>query len=363
VSLQPPECNLVEIKVSVIPARSKICVAIFLVLKEVASKLFDMTVRYGKPVEQWEEVTLDHLLRNPVWVTRYELPKDSRTFGWTFPVLDKRPKIAREMFHESNFVWLLCTVKRREMHAKADYRWKAQHITNIEFWIDGQWVPVDEADVRRPLTLVAVPKINGQAGMEFQLLTKKDYAAPVAGGDIVREDLNDGFVLGKDLKTVVRKPLDKYVGKFLASLKTTAMKRKRNPAVKFGRPKHMEKITLEDCLNNPIWVSAHDERHDEEWLKPVASPSEVTPKVLAHAPILTFQVKGKEMYGTGYYDHEDGMLFGISLWINGKWEELETKVLRPPARFVPLPSILGLEKMSFLWTDPKRDCAVREERT
>src|SRR5437899_1573612 len=95
--------------------------------------------------------------------------------------------------------------------------------------------------------------------------------------------------------------------------------------VKFGRAKHGPKKTLADWLKYPIWVSAHDERHDEEWEKPVVSPTSVTRDVLrVNNPLITLRVKGTDLYAVGYYDHRARQLYGIGLWIDGHGVVVET---------------------------------------
>src|SRR5262245_51207340 len=113
--------------------------------------------------------------------------------------------------------------------------------------------------------------------------------------------------------------------------------------VKFGKARHMEKIKLTDYLKHPIWVSAHDDRHDEEWYKPVVSPAAVTKAVLkVNHPVVLFNVKGTEQYGCGYYDGEQALLYGLALWIKGRWKIAEgIEGLKTPLRLIVVPKILG----------------------
>ena len=71
-------------------------------------------------------------------------------------------------------------------------------------------------------------------------------------------------------------------------------------SIAFGRATHIEKIKLQDCLTYPIWVSAHDDSHDEEMQKPITSTADVSDDVLrVDHPSITFKVDGRQWYGTG----------------------------------------------------------------
>lgn len=121
--------------------------------------------------------------------------------------------------------------------------------------------------------------------------------------------------------------------------------------IEFGRAKHFDKITLEDCLKYPVWTSAHDERHDEEYLKPVKNCSEVTKTIISHpliVPIITFKIKETDIYGTGSYLHDLGEIFGISIWCDGQWNLISNiPELSAPLTFISVPKILGVEDVEF----------------
>ena len=138
-------------------------------------------------------------------------------------------------------------------------------------------------------------------------------------------------------------------------------------AVKFGRAKHNSKLTLDDFMRNPIWVSAHDERHDEEWFKPIMKPTQVTAEILrVNHPILTVRVEGTTIYGTASYSHEDNWLYGFGFWLRNKSVPLTSrtppKKLAPlefPLTLVPLASILGAQGLRFLLKKPTDHAAKR----
>jgi hypothetical protein len=124
--------------------------------------------------------------------------------------------------------------------------------------------------------------------------------------------------------------------------------------IEFGKAKRWEKITLDDHFRYPIWTSAHDDRHDEEWDKPIISSREVTQEILEHpliVPIITVRVRDSEHYGTGNYLHSERELFAICLWCDGRWVALEDTGLNGPVSFISVPKILGRENVEFVCAD------------
>ena len=134
--------------------------------------------------------------------------------------------------------------------------------------------------------------------------------------------------------------------------------------IKFGRAKHSSKVTVDDHLKHLIWTSAHDERHDEEWEKPIVSTQEVTREIVDSdliVPIITIQVAGTEIYGTGWYLHRDSSLFAIALWHEGQWKTLDdAKVVEAGAILVSVPKLLGQEHVRFICND-LRNCRAQRE--
>jgi hypothetical protein len=131
--------------------------------------------------------------------------------------------------------------------------------------------------------------------------------------------------------------------------------------IKFGRAKHFDKITLKHVIQYPIWVSAHDERHDEEYEKPIVNTDDVTEDVDQYAPIITFKVKGTDLFGSGWYSHSDGHMYALSLWYGGKWASLgDCEQLEFPIELIAVPKIRGQEHVEFCCNDPHEDRAYRK---
>ena len=133
--------------------------------------------------------------------------------------------------------------------------------------------------------------------------------------------------------------------------------------IQYGRAKHFSKVTLQDHQKHLIWTSAHEERRDEEWEKPIVSTSEVTEEIIecpVIVPIITVRVEGTGLFGTAWYLHKGREIFAIGIWHGNRWKDLlHGKALTPPSVFVSVPKILGEENVRFIWNDPTHDKAAR----
>lgn len=133
--------------------------------------------------------------------------------------------------------------------------------------------------------------------------------------------------------------------------------------IQYGRAKHFSKVTLQDHQKHLIWTSAHDDRHDEEWEKPIVSTSEVTQEVIdcpVIVPIITLRIEGTDLFGTGWFLHKDREIFAISIWQEDRWRALaDVAALLPPTTFISVPKILGVEGVRFVCTNLRDEKATR----
>ena len=132
-------------------------------------------------------------------------------------------------------------------------------------------------------------------------------------------------------------------------------------SMKIGRAKHSGKLTLDDWLRHPIWVSAHDGRHDEEWFKPVDSTEGVTAEVLRiDCPIVTLRVVGSGLFGTGYYDPANDRLYCVAFHVDGRWAQPDEPLgLAFPLELESIPAILGKTGARFVMAAPGAPFAER----
>jgi hypothetical protein len=127
-------------------------------------------------------------------------------------------------------------------------------------------------------------------------------------------------------------------------------------AIKYGCAKHMDAVTVEDCLARPIWVMARESKFFEEGIRPVVNKTNVDRELLrARCPIITVRLDGTETVGQADYDGESDELTCVALFLKGKWVDAfdHRAKLRFPLTFVAVPSILGRRDVRFVWKRPK----------
>src|SRR3954469_16299649 len=127
------------------------------------------------------ELTIKDFQTTPIWIE----PRGD--FGTVRPVITKNPDVTKELFDMSPSV--LCTV--REVPKLLAQGWcsvEDRYLARPKFWQGGKWVEVKELKkARLPLTLVAVPKIEGETDVEYYLLTRHDRFAARVGGQLFRD--------------------------------------------------------------------------------------------------------------------------------------------------------------------------------
>ena len=134
-------------------------------------------------------------------------------------------------------------------------------------------------------------------------------------------------------------------------------------SLSFGSAKSLDDITLDDVLKYPVWLWVWETgqegcpEQDETWQQPVISTSEVSDEMTE--PIISFRVRGTDIFGSGSYDPEAEKLFGMALWIDNSWQMLSASTLSPPLTFVAVPPIRGVVDVQFICEDLLSDKAHR----
>jgi len=128
-----------------------------------------------------------------------------------------------------------------------------------------------------------------------------------------------------------------------------------------GRSKSLDDITLENCLEYPIWEWALDEEgvpgQDETWQRPILG-TDVTAEMFD--PTITFAIKGTQLHGSGTYDHAEKTLTSIVVWKDGGWMDLKkVSSLTAPVVLIAQPSIRGIADVEFICEDLRGDTAHR----
>jgi hypothetical protein len=133
-------------------------------------------------------------------------------------------------------------------------------------------------------------------------------------------------------------------------------------ALKFGTPKSLDDISIQDVETHPIWVwvweaGLEDQAEDETWQCPVIDASDVSSAMTE--PVITLRVNGGAAIGSASYNAELDQLEAISIWEGDTWVGVQESTLPTPLSLVAVPTIRGIPNAEFACNDPAADRASR----
>ena len=96
---------------------------------------------------------------------------------------------------------------------------------------------------------------------------------------------------------------------------------------------------------------------DETWMRPFLSSTDVTPDMVQ--PQILLRVVGTDLYASGLYDHDQGKLEAISVYVDGEATQPRWARMTAPVRYVAVPTIAGVEGVEFQSDSPDTDEAKR----
>jgi hypothetical protein len=318
-----------------------------------------MAIKLGAKKEE-RELTIKDFQAAQIWIE----PKGD--FGTVKPVITKQSDVTKKLFDLCYSPRILCTV--REVPKLFAYGWcsvEDRNLARLRFWQGGKWVEVKELKAARlPLTLVAVPKVEGEADVEYYLLTRHDKYAARIGGKLFRATGPGKFKelkLSRDMvpQEIKSKPEPR------ASSKKSAKKPVpvRLAGAKLGALVPGDKITLKDRIKHPVWVSTYEEDDADEdaqravFSKDPNASSDVIRKFLV--PMLTFKVQGTDTHGFGSYDRETDSLDDLQFWTGKRWERAAKLRAKFPITLEPLCRILGKRDVRFVLKKAANRSATR----
>ena len=133
-------------------------------------------------------------------------------------------------------------------------------------------------------------------------------------------------------------------------------------ALKFGTPKSLDDISIQDVKTHPIWVwvweaGLEDQAEDETWQCPVIGTSDVSSAMTE--PVITLYINGGVATGSASYNVELDQLEAISIWEGDTWVGVQESALPAPLSLVAVPTIHGVPNVEFVCNDPAADRASR----
>lgn len=84
---------------------------------------------------------------------------------------------------------------------------------------------------------------------------------------------------------------------------------------RLGKPKDLDLITVEDVLENKIWIwtweAGLEEDFDEDWQVPVIGIENINNEFTS--PIITLKIVGTDLIASGTFDHQEKKNFRNSI--------------------------------------------------
>jgi hypothetical protein len=118
-----------------------------------------------------EEYTLDDLKRHPILVWALH-DTESGEKQFLTPLLN-----TRNLTTEFNHAKILLSVVGEAVYAEASYNAEDRSIYSILIWDGDNTIEVEDCELDSPITLQAIPEIDGEADVQFVLDSKEDYYA------------------------------------------------------------------------------------------------------------------------------------------------------------------------------------------
>src|SRR2546422_1608190 len=102
--------------------------------------------------------------------------------------------------------------------------------------------------------------------------------------------------------------------------------------MKLGKPKDVHKLTLQDFIQHPIWISLyeHYDKRDER-LPVVDRANDVTREALKNGTVyILCKEHDRDLYAIGDYSDKTRNFSQIKLWIRNRWVDyFDVPKLRP----------------------------------
>jgi len=128
-----------------------------------------------------DDITLEDVIANPIWLWTWETGDENtldpleQDDAWQRPVLGTRDVTA-----EMSEPIITFRVSGINVVGSGSYRPREDRLFGMAVWRDGRWTLLKDSALAVPLSLIAVPTINGVADAEFVCVDlKQDEASRV----------------------------------------------------------------------------------------------------------------------------------------------------------------------------------------
>ncbi|PCJ54659.1 MAG: hypothetical protein COA79_21665 [Planctomycetota bacterium] len=129
--------------------------------------------------------------------------------------------------------------------------------------------------------------------------------------------------------------------------------------MKFGTPKSLDDITMEDVLEHPIWspvwAIGMEEDYPEDYQAPLLNENDLDEEI--DQPVIALTVEGTDLIASGEFDWEKEMLTTFAIWNDDQWLLPSDLELPTPLYLVSIPKIQGQSNVRFECLDLSSETA------
>lgn len=110
-----------------------------------------------------DDITLDDVLRYPIW--KWALDEESeegQDETWQKPIIST-DNVTEEIYSPT----ISLKIKDTDMFASAEFDHMTQSLSAISVWVDNDWRSIQQSQIKVPVILIAIPRIDGIQDVAF----------------------------------------------------------------------------------------------------------------------------------------------------------------------------------------------------
>lgn len=122
-----------------------------------------------------ENITINDYLQYPIWMNTFNVGGATDQQYYQRPVINTT-NVTADMVDP----FITLKIKDTDYYVAAQYYFPTQMLTKIAVWVADGWAVVEDIpELQAPILLVAVPMIDGVAGLTFEVNVELDYGVRV----------------------------------------------------------------------------------------------------------------------------------------------------------------------------------------